>query len=424
MDSGKTAVVAGDFRLSTPALKAAVIDGLASAGIRVLDAGQIPTPVAYFWKRTTRANALLMVTASHNPASDNGLKFMIGAMPPSERDLYEIRELTESRGFRRAAGAVEISDPVPAYRDWILSRWRHLNAREFGPVVLDPGNGAWSRLAPDVFRELGFDTHCLHCEPDGRFPGRPPDCARTANLLALRAAVVRRGAALGIAWDGDGDRVAFVDASGRHVPTDEISILLARHALRDSNAEDPVVCDIKLSDVVRRTVLGAGGRPMLERSGHAFMRGRMIAESALLGLDACGHYFFRELEFGDDGLFAALFMIGLLQSSGTLAALCETTGPLFSTPELRIPASLMNYEMARAHLRAEFPGALESNVDGTRMETEGGVLLARESSTEPVVSLRIEGFSQSAYENLLARTLRALHPAESLLRGQMEDAAR
>jgi phosphomannomutase len=387
----------------------------------VIDAGQIPTPVAYFAKKAARADALLMITASHNPPSDNGLKIMIGQLPPTENDLRAIRSSSEAGDFRRAKGVIESFDPAPGYRKWVESRWRGTpNTR----VVLDTGNGAWSHLAPEIFRNLGFDPYCINCEPDGNFPGRPPDCARTANLTTLRAAVLESGGDLGIVWDGDGDRVAFVDHTGRHASADEISILFARHLLRDAPAGEIVVCDIKLSGAVRRTVIECGAIPVFERSGHAFMRSRMRAERALLGLDACGHYFFRELDFGDDGLIAALNMIAMVQGSLPLAALRESVCPMFSTPELRVPAALMDYREIVSRLREEFPGAMETNVDGVRLELEEGVLLVRKSSTEPMVSLRIEGYSQAGYGRLLERCLRSLDSTAPLMRLQIEEAAR
>ena len=420
---GERAVVAGDFRLSTPVLKTALIEGLVAAGIHVVDAGQLPTPLAYFCKRQMDAEGLFMVTASHNPARDNGLKVMLGELPPTERELAEIRKAAEAGEFRGGAGNRETTDPAPAYREWILNRWAGLKGKEFGKVILDAGHGAWSLLAPEVFRELGFDIECLFCEPDGNFPGRASDCNRTGNLSRLRETVKEHGAELGIAWDGDGDRVAFIDAAGRHVSTDQVSILFARRTLEEARPGENVICDIKLSDAVRRAVLQLGGNPSLEKSGHAFMRSRMIHEKAILGLDACGHYFYRELGFGDDGLFAALYMIDLMRKEGPLAALAETAGPIHSTPEVRIPEQVMAYDAIAAHIRAEFHGAPETHVDGIRVELPDGIVLVRKSSTEPVVSLRIEGFTEEALQALVWRCAASLVAAADLLRRQIAAAS-
>ncbi len=423
MDAGERVVVAGDFRLSTPDLKSALIDGLLAVGLHVLDCGQVPTPIAYFHAAESRSGGVFIVTASHNPAVYNGLKWMTHGLPPTPEAIALLRAATEAGIFRAGLGVLEKVDPVPAYRRWIQSRWGGMVGRRAGPLIVDPGNGAWSLLGPSILRSLGFDVSTLFGQPDGTFPNRPPDCARTRNLAALRGAVIESGAALGIAWDGDGDRVAFVDENGAHVSTDEISILLARHTLEAVTPGECVVCDIKLSDAVRREVLVHGGVPLLERSGHAFMRNRLAKERALLGLDACGHFFFREAGSRDDGLYSALFLLAMLGDGGTMGEMRRSTGALFSTPELRIPASLLGYSVVVERLRAAFPGAEELNLDGARLTLPDGILLARESSTEPVVSLRVEAFNQRGYENLVDICLASLGEAEAVLRRQIEESA-
>jgi phosphomannomutase len=421
---GSTVLVGGDFRASTPALKSALTDGLISTGLHVIDVGLVPTPIVYFEASRLRAAAVFIVTASHNPAQYNGLKWMVGPMPPTPADLARLRVAVASGAFHEGRGTVEPLDPVPSYREWIDSRWRSQGALRPGPVVLDAGNGAWSLLGPAVFRELGFDVHCLNCPPDGSFPNRHPDCARTGNLAALRAAVLERHAALGIAWDGDGDRVAFIDERGGHVTTDEISILLTNRIVSNSFAESGpanVVCDIKLSDRVRREVLRCGGTPLLERSGHAFMRSRLLSANALLGLDACGHYFLREAGSRDDGLYTALFLAALVTQEGALSELRRVIGPIYNTPELRLPTALLEFGMIRERLLAALPGAEESVLDGCRLVLDEGVVLARESTTEPVVSLRVEGFSIAGYSKLVDQSLGSLPEADALLRHQIED---
>jgi phosphomannomutase/phosphoglucomutase len=416
---GSSVVVGGDFRLSSGVLKSALIDGLVSAGLHVIDAGHVPTPVVYFEASRVGAAAVFIVTASHNPASCNGLKWMTGSLPPAPSDMDRVREAVDSGRHRKGCGSLEYSDPVPAYLEWIVSRWRWLPVHRTGPLILDAGNGAWSLLAPKVLRELGFDITCLHGDPDGRFPNRSPDCARTSSLTALRAAVMERPGAMGIAWDGDGDRVAFVDENGVHASTDEVSILFARHVLGGARVPQNIVCDIKLSDGVRREVLAAGGVPLIERSGHTFMRSRLLTNNAILGLDACGHFFFREAGSRDDGLYSALYMLGILNGERTLGELREALLPMFSTPELRLPASVLDFPVVRERLRAAFPGAEESHIDGIRLALQEGVVLARESSTEPVVSLRIEGHSAGTRDQLIALCLECLHEAHVLLSEQI-----
>jgi phosphomannomutase/phosphoglucomutase len=425
---GSRVVVAGDFRLSTPELKHALSDGLLETGVNVLDAGQGPTPLAYFAARQTNAHAVLIVTASHNPAAYNGLKLMLGSVPITPRKLTEIRTLTESRTFRSGPGSIETIDPRPLYMHTSLERWEHLIGSGRGRVVLDAGNGAWSGMAPPIFRSLGFDATCISCVADGRFPDRSPDCASAANLVRLRDMVRAQPDSIGIAWDGDGDRVAFVDEEGVYVSPDEIAILFACAVLEDNppeqSSESKIVVDVKCSDIVRRTILEHAGTPLLERTGHAFMRSRMVAEEALLGLDACGHYFFRELDGGDDGLFAAFFLLNLMRKSGrSLRELRRGLPLIFSTPEIRIPTDLLPYTKASQALSSAFPHAGIMQIDGLRFVMEDGVVLIRESGTEPVLSLRIEGFAPASHERILAQCLQSLPEAAPQIRREVWEAS-
>ncbi len=411
-------VVGGDFRRSTPDLKRALIEGLARSGAHVLDAGQLSTPVAYFAAREANADAMLMVTASHNPPTHNGLKLMLQSMPMAPEKLLEIRALTESRDFRAGTGStgnteslVESIDPRPGYMHAMLERWRHFRACPPARVVLDAGNGAWSDMAPAIFHALGFSVDRISCVADGNFPDRSPDCANASNLAHLRRVVRAQGDTIGIAWDGDGDRVAFVDEEGNFVSADEIAILLAQAVLADRgcHADSRIVVDIKHSDAVRRAILEHGGTPLLERTGHAFMRSRVVAENALLGLDACGHYFFAELNGGDDGLFAALFVLDLVRKRGEpLQKLRRSLPRIYSTPEIRIPANLLPYAMACEALAGLMPDAAVARIDGMRFETGDGIVLVRESGTEPVLSLRIEGFTSEGYDRMIAQCAHAL----------------
>jgi phosphomannomutase / phosphoglucomutase len=415
-------LVAGDFRLSTPELMQALSAGLTATGLTVLDAGQMPTPVAYFIADHLRVDAVLIVTASHNPANHNGLKLMIGGRPTTPEQLAEIRALVEAAVFRGGNGTCEPIDLLALYEGAMIERWRHLDPARFSRIVIDAGNGAWSEIAPRIFQALGFEVQCLSCVADGSFPDRPSDCSRTANLAALRAAVAAHPNSLGIAWDGDGDRVAFVDETGAHISTDEISLLLAYEALRtaDTDRQPKIVVDIKLSDVVRREIAARGGAPLLERTGHAFVRGRMVAEEALLGLDACGHYFHCELGGGDDGLFSALLMLNILQQTNqSLSELCSTLPTIFSTPELRVPSDMLPFEAA-AHQLATALDVIETiTIDGQRLVLDDGIVLIRASGTEPVVSLRIEAANVSRLDTLVDQCLRALPQAEHFLREQL-----
>ena len=401
MPAGAKILIAGDFRTSTPILKSALMEGLIGSGSHVLDAGQIPTPVAYFAHQHFETDAVLIVTASHNPPAHNGLKLMVGDLPPVPDDFAQLRSRVGKGAFRSSKGSSEALDPVPAYWQWIIARWKNLTQAGRPAVVLDAGNGAWSELAPRIFEELGIQFHRLYCDLDGTYPNRSPDCARPAALEALKSEVMKTHSKLGIAWDGDGDRVAFVDETGSFVTSDEVSALLIRRLLAN-NAGARVVFDIKLSSLVRRTVLECGGVPVVERSGHAFIKRKMIEEECLFGCEASGHYFYQELRGGDDGLFSALLMTELVAKAGSLRELRNSLAPFFVTPDLRLPSSALPYSEFVRRLRQLFRGARETTIDGLRIETPEGSLLVRESVTEPVVTMRLEGSSAEALGKLLA----------------------
>lgn len=426
LNDGARVMIAGDFRLSTPTLKKALADGLIATGVEVLDAGQIPTPVAYFAATIHSPDALLIVTASHNPPQHNGLKLLLDGCPPSPEQLVHIRDLSLSKNFRDGTGTHRYITPLAAYEQFMTDRWQHLNPVFLPQLVLDAGNGVWSESAPTIFSALGFSIQRISCVIDGSFPDRPSDCSRPANLIRLREHVATLPNALGIAWDGDGDRVAFIDEAGEFISADQLSILLAHELLavnRSNESENKqIVVDLKLATVVQHEILHHGGNPLLERTGHAFMRTRMLAVDALLGLDACGHYFFGELQGADDGLFAALFVLQLIQRAQLpLSELVKRLPTIYSTPELRIPLHLLNFKQAEEQLLTTYPGAPVSHLDGVRISLPGGIILLRASGTESVLSLRIDGNTQVECETLIASCINLFPAAQVCIQSQLQE---
>jgi len=420
LPSGSRVMIAGDFRSSTPLLKEALAEGLMRAGIRVLDAGQIPTPIAYFAHRNWDSNAVLIVTASHNPSNYNGLKLMVGQTPPTPFELDCLRQLVQVGSIRQSRGQLEKINASPLYEDWILRRWATPLKSGVLKVVLDAGNGAWSEMAPGIFEALGFQVQRLFCKIDGSFPNRPPDSARPRNLSDLSFAVRKSEAQLGIAWDGDGDRVAFCDETGSVVTADEMAVLLARHLL-PGHSGAKVVYDIKLSDVLRRTIQDLGGAPIVERSGHTFIKRRMIAEDCLLGCEVSGHYFLQELQGGDDGLFTSLLVSEMVGRAGSFYRLRQTVPPFYVTPDLRFPADSIPFHIVADRLRASYPAGQESALDGMRIETPEGHVLIRESVTEPVVTMRIEGVSKESLDRMIAICLNSFPEVAGEIKGQLSE---
>jgi phosphomannomutase/phosphoglucomutase len=383
---GKRLVVGGDLRLSTPALKQALIGGLVEAGGHVLDVGVVPTPSFYFAIRHLEADGGVMVTASHNPAPYNGFKINLGPSPVTEAELAEIERRVEAGQFSPGVGSATPVEIMPVYEDFIQASF--VGAAGGLRVVIDAGNGSASRVAPHCFRRLGYQVIELFCEPDGRFPNRAPNPALPENLSALRARVPEAGADMGVAFDGDGDRVVFTDEKGQPVESEVSAVLIARRVLTDKPGR-PVIYDLKCSSIVAEEVRRLGGVPIMERSGHAFIRAALIHEGAAFAVEISGHFFFAELE-GDDGLFAALSFARLVAESGrSLSDLVASVPRYPITPDIRIPYQ-GDMEALLAQASRAFSDYEVNTLDGVRVEFPDGWGLIRASVTEPLITLRFE----------------------------------
>jgi phosphomannomutase/phosphoglucomutase len=389
---GRSVVVGGDLRPSTLPLKQALIGGLMGAGCRVVDTGILPTPAFYFAKDLLETEGGVMVTGSHNPPGDNGFKIVLGQWPITEEELATLRRRMELEDFVHGGGKCERVDVVESYKSFIAGKFPVGGDLK---VVVDAGNGCYSRIAPEVLGKLGYRVVELFCEPDGTFPGRHSNPAIAANLHTLCETVVTTGADLGMAFDGDGDRVVFVDQLGRIVASDYSIVLFARYLLRREAGE--VVYDLKCSSVVPEQVRQAGGTPLIEKSGHAFIKMTLLRRKALLGGEISGHFFFGDIG-RDDGLYAALVMLQLLAEAGRdLAALADTVPHYPNTPDIRLPCSIVEAQTIVQELGATFAAEVGVDVDpldGVRIVWPDGWALIRPSVTEALISLRFEAHSQ------------------------------
>jgi phosphomannomutase / phosphoglucomutase len=405
--AGRSVVVGGDVRPSTAGLKPPLIDGLVVAGCHVLDLGTLPTPAFYFAKDLLGAAGGIMVTGSHNPPGDNGFKLCLGPWPVTETELARVAERMAGNDLpARAGGSVETRDVLPAYRASILDRFPDNSPLR---LVLDAGNGCYSQIAPALLRALGHTVIELFCEPDGTFPNRSPNPAVAANLSALTAAVVAYGAQLGVAYDGDGDRVVFVDELGQVIDSDRSIVLLARDLLMRRSPDSPytneVIFDIKCSSIVPEQVRAAGGQPVMEKSGHVFIKTALLRRRALFGGEISGHMFFGELG-GDDGLFATAVMLRMLAGTDrSLASLAAAIPRYPITPDLRLPCPP---ERAAALVEAACaafvgdPTCEFSMLDGVRLTWPDGWALIRSSVTEPLITLRFEAHSVERLRHIQA----------------------
>ena len=386
LEPGASFVVGGDVRPSTPALLEALVDGLCQAGVHVLDLGIVPTPMVYFARWQRQAPACATVTASHSPPSINGLKWMVGDLPPTEAEVEALQEGVERGRVSRSPGSTGRRsglDIAPEYGAWLQRSWGRGKAPAGGCVVVDPGNGCWAGRClaqfEQVFPEASFVA--IHDRPDGTFAERNPDCSRPAYLETLAETVRRQRAAMGIAFDGDGDRVAFVDDQGMPLTAEETTWILLQSfgpGLRHTS----FIYDIKFSDRIAETARQLGARPRAQRSGHAFIRSSMIREEARFGAEISGHYFYGELQGGDDGLFTACRMMTYLAASGkTLAEWRRECPEIAMTPDLRL---VVETKVIKEELESR-----------KAVERAKGILMIEHDLTESEAFKRIQKFAMN-----------------------------
>ncbi len=394
-------VVAGDGRKSTPRLKSLLVEALVSGGCRVIDLGMVPTPAMYFARQQLGIATGVMVTASHNPPDHNGFKLALGEWPITEDEIAELKYLME-RGSHLPApmGSVSSFDILPDYLSFATAQLEPCSGLR---VVVDYGNGVGALVGPLLWQAAGADVVPLFDTVDGSFPNRSPNPAVAANLTVLCEAVERHGADLGVAYDGDADRVAFVDDGGGVVSSDKIIALFATELLREGPGV--VVFDQKCSRIVAQQVKALGGEPVMEKSGHTFIKTTFKKRNAVYAGELSGHHFFRQLPQGDDGVFASLFFAGRLAGSKMpLSALAAALPTYPITPDIRLPVAPGEADAILADLAGALAGEAQLvELDGVRAEFPDGWGLARKSVTEPLVTLRFEGDDRAALERIVVR---------------------
>jgi len=399
--AGQKVVVGGDIRLSTPVLKEIMIKALMQSGCEVIDIGTVATPVFYYALKVTGGTGGVMVTASHNPAPYNGFKLVLGTSPISEADILEIKQTVEDGISVSGSGTVQELPIIDEY----IAYTAKLAQRSTLKVVVDAGNGATAEIAPALFRQLGYEVIELYCQPDGNFPNRSPNPALAENLQGLGEAVRQSGANLGVAFDGDGDRVAFVDENGRAVDNDDIIVVIARNYLEQEPGT--IIYDAKCSMVAPEQIIKAGGRPVMARAGHTFCKTAFIREKALFAGEISGHFFFRELGY-DDGMFAGLKVCEFVASHGSLAELVDEIPNYILTPDIRIPYTGIDKEAVLDIVAGELAKYSPNRIDGVRIEFKDGWGMIRASVTEPLFTLRFEAKSQERLQEITKILLSAL----------------
>lgn len=388
-----------DCRLTSPRLHAALTRGLLESGVDIFDIGVVPTPVLYFASSQFSVDGAVIVTGSHNPAEDNGFKLLHNNHSLHGPAIQELRAVMERRDFVTAErpGQVTERDAVTPYLAYAQSAVR-LGPRRF-KVVLDAGNGAGGPTAVALFEQLGFEVVPLYCDMDGRFPNHHPDPTVAANLADLIARVQQEGAELGIALDGDGDRIGAVDGQGRIVWGDQLMILFGR-AILEEHPGATFIGEVKCSQALYDELAKAGGKPIMWQVGHSRIKAKMKESGALLAGEMSGHIFFSHRYLGfDDAAYAGARLLEILSSGEhTLADLYDTLPVMVNTPEIRMecPDDIKFDVVARAteRLRARADVTDVVDVDGGRARFGDGWGLVRASNTQPALVVRCEAVNE------------------------------
>jgi phosphomannomutase len=397
---GRRACLGFDGRLSSPELASALADGLERGGVDVLWIGLGPTPMMYFAVYHLDADGGLQVTGSHNPPSHNGFKLMLGKSALYGDMIQKLGRLAAEGALTNSPGGRTEVPLLGAYVDRLLQDFRP--GRPLN-VVWDAGNGATGEALEAMTSRLPGQHVLLFAEIDGRFPNHHPDPTIPENLVDLIAAVRTQGADLGIAFDGDGDRIGVVDGQGRILFGDQLMQILAADILA-RHPGSPILADVKASQALFDEILRLGGRPVMGKTGHSLMKAAMVETGAPLAGEMSGHICYSDGFYGyDDALYVAIRLLGILgQSDLSLAQHRDRMAPMVNTPELRFdcPEQLKFAAIDRIKAELAAQGAEVNTIDGVRVATEDGWWLLRASNTQAVLVARAEARDQAGLERL------------------------
>jgi len=383
-------VLGRDIRPSSERIHKSLVAALLGSGVSIADIGVVTTPICYFSVLHFKHAAGIMVTGSHNPTEYNGLKFVIGRQSFFGDDIQNLRALIEKKDFVTGQGQIQTIEIIPAYRSYLKQLFQF---KKRWKVVVDSGNGTAGLVAPQLLRELGHEVVELFSKPDSRFPHHHPDPTVEGNLQHAMAKVREVGADVGLAFDGDGDRLGVVDEQGTIVWGDKLLILFSRFIL-EQHPGAKFVADVKCSRLFFEDVARHGGEAIMWKTGHALIKQKLKEVDALLGGEMSGHMFFADRYFGfDDGLYAGLRVLEILDQTGRkLSQLLSDVPRTFSTPEIRIDYPDDEKFQVVERVRGYFKKSRHStfDLDGVRIDFGDGWGLLRASNTQPVLVMRFE----------------------------------
>jgi phosphomannomutase / phosphoglucomutase len=407
-----TIAIGRDGRLSGPELLSALSDGMRAAGANVIDLGMVATPMTYFAAHHLGTGCSTMVTGSHNPPDYNGLKMVIDGTTLSGAEIQDLRKRIDRGDLASGTGSYRMLDIAPAYIDRIAGDVKLARPMK---IAIDCGNGVGGAFAPKVFRRLGCVVVELFCEVDGTFPNHHPDPSQPKNLRDLITRLGQGDCELGLAFDGDADRLGVVTPEGHVIFADRQLMLFAADML-SRNPGATVIYDVKSTRNLGPWIERHGGKPLLWKTGHSLIKAKMKETGAALAGEMSGHTFFGERWYGfDDGLYAGARLLEILSRHATPSAVLDALPNALSTPELNLPCAEGEQHalIEKLQATATFPDALAViRIDGLRVEYADGFGLARASNTTPVIVLRFEAENEAALARIQDDFRRVLSAAK------------
>ena len=389
-----------DCRISSPEIHEVLMKGLTDTGLQVVDVGMIPTPLLYFSLFHMGLEGGIQITGSHNPPEYNGFKVCLGKTTIYGQEIQKIREIGESGEFYSGQGGVEEKEVITPYLDTLKESITPGDVSI--KTVVDGGNGVGGMVAPEAYLNMGVGVDRLFCEPDGRFPNHHPDPTILENLKDLIQKVSENSADLGIAFDGDADRIGVVDHEGQIIWGDQLMIIFSRDLLeRIPGAK--IIGEVKCSQVLFDDIQKHGGEPIMWKAGHSLIKGKMKEEGALLAGEMSGHIFFAERYFGyDDAIYAGARLLEILTRKGkSLTELLAGIPKMVNTPEIRLDCPDEIKFQVVEDLAEDFKKEYQViDVDGARVLFDGGWGLVRASNTQPVLVLRFEAQDENQLEEI------------------------
>lgn len=404
----KTMTLGMDCRLSSKAYCDAIQRGINSTGIDVVNVGLCATPMLYFSIRHLHADGGVMITGSHNPPEFNGFKICIGPDTIHGQDIQELRIIMEGGQYISGNGSLRHEDISKSYEDYLFA---NVSVKKGLPIVLDAGNGVGGLFALPLFKRLGCVVTDLYCNPDGLFPNHFPDPTVPENLIDLISLVQEKKAVVGIAYDGDADRIGVVTDQGKVLWGDELLLLFSRYILNQYPG-GVIIGEVKCSQKLFDDIEKHGGKAIMWKAGHSLIKSKMKEEKALLGGEMSGHMFFADRYFGyDDAIYASLRLLEILSLSGKkISELLNDVPPSFSTPEIRITCpdniKFQVVEDIKNYFGKIYPII---DIDGVRIPFEDGWGLIRSSNTQPVLVLRFEASTEERLQTIKSMVETVMH---------------